>query len=108
MATVLHAIAIAGSLVTPAVPEWYSQPYIVALSVDQLDALYSAPEARSPMSKIWPELGRDSWMRAWPSGTRFETHCRIIPAVAPTCLGMFQSLDEAMKCALPLERGGMQ
>lgn len=74
-------------------------PYIVTLSVEELDQLYATPNT-SPMAKIWSSMGRDSWMRTWPAGTRFETRCRMVAHEA-TSLGLFPSLHEAIHCALP-------
>ena len=78
--------------------EWWNIPFIRTQTLEKLDALYATDteEAR----KLWEEGGRDGWLKAWPSGTRYETRCLDGGAWdRSTGWGMFGTLEEAVRCA---------
>lgn len=89
---------------------WWDRPYIQTTTVEELDAEYAnrtddyAEEAR----RAWVG-GRLTWMKAWPSGTRYAVRCLDGGAWdRPTCWGMFGTLEDALVCAKngPAWRGG--
>ena len=72
-------------------------------SVEQLDSFYAerSDEYADEGRLAWQAKGRASWMKAWPSGTRYATRCLDGGAWdRSTNWGMFASLEEALACAM--------
>ena len=81
----------------PSHMRWWEVPFIRTESVEALDAHYAAPETAR---EYWSTNGRQQWLQAWPSGTRYEVRCLDGGAWdRATSWGMFASLDEAVRCA---------
>lgn len=69
---------------------WWNRPFIQTYTTDDM---------------CRTDADRARWLKAWPSGTRYDVRCLDGGAWdRPTCWGMFNTLDEAMQCA----RGGVQ
>lgn len=82
--------------------KFWNVPFIVTSSVADLDKYYAErTDAYADAGrKEWETNGRAQWMRAWPSGTRYETRCLDGGAWdRSTSWGMFASLEEAIDCA---------
>jgi hypothetical protein len=82
--------------------KWWYLPYIVTETVEQLDKWYAnrKDEYAEGQRKMWAESGRQEWMKAWPSGSRYEVRCLDGGAWdRSTSWGMFGSVDEALQCA---------
>lgn len=76
--------------------KWWNQPFIVTETVEMLDQIYAESEA---VNKFWINDGRAGWMKAWPSGTRYEARCLDGGAWdRATSLGMFATVGEAIHC----------
>lgn len=66
----------------PSHMKWWGQPYI------------------QTQVHFMNEDGRAEWLKAWPSGTRYDVRCLDGGAWdRPTVWGMFPTLEEAQHCA---------
>ena len=64
--------------------EWWARPYV---------CIYPCPYEQGS-----EYLAR--WLKAWPSGNRYDTHCLDGGAWdRPTVWGKFGTLEEAIRCA---------
>lgn len=105
-----------GILVNPVLPElfsfsdgrkvpnplWWNQPYVVTETLEDMEALYAAASGAwgEIARNIWANEGRLSWLKVWPTGTRFETRCLDGGALdGATSWGMFQTFADALECA---------
>lgn len=82
--------------------KWWNLPYICTTSVDELDAFSAsrADEYAEAGRKKWIEEGRPGWMKAWPTGIRYDVRCLDGGAWdRPTGWGMFGDLASAIECA---------
>ena len=81
--------------------KWWDMPYIETLSVEEWDEQYAnrTDEYADKAREGWKE-GRVSWLRAWPSGIRYDVRCLDGGAWdRSTAWGMFATLEEALACA---------
>lgn len=79
---------------------WY-MPYIETFSTEDWEASHNSAtdEYAEARRARWAVEGRQNWLRAWPSGVRYEVHCLDGGAWdRPTQWGMFATLDEALNC----------
>ena len=82
--------------------KYWGLPFIVTEDITSLDACYlrRTDEYAAQALKYWQDEGRAAWMKAWPSGTRYETRCLDGGAWdRSTSWGMFPTLAEAIQCA---------
>lgn len=80
--------------------KWWFMPFIETDTVQELDAYYAGrtDEYAEKGREMWKE-GRNNWMKAWPTGTRYTARCLDGGAWdRSTNWGMFASLDEAIRC----------
>lgn len=81
--------------------KFWNVPFIVTETVENLDAFYAGrtDDYAEGGRRIWTE-GRETWLKAWPSGTRYEVRCLDGGAWdRATSWGMFPSLDAALDVA---------
>jgi len=82
--------------------KWWGFPYIVTESVESLDAYYAGctDEYAAKRLERWRNEGRDQWMQAFLTGTRYEVRCLDGGAWdRSTSWGMFPTLEAAVACA---------
>jgi hypothetical protein len=85
----------------PTHAKWWNFPFIETLTVEEVDAFYA--ETYEYMRKHWAE-GRQNWIAAWPTGTRYDTRCldgRL--SCCASTWGMFATLEEAVACKSPVQ-----
>lgn len=85
----------------PSHRKFWNVPFIVTETVEALDAYYAGrtDDYAEAGRKLWIG-GRETWMAAWPSGTRYEVRCLDGGAWdRATSWGMFSSLEAALDCA---------
>lgn len=85
----------------PSHQKWWGLPYIETMSVEDWDRYYAerTDEWAEKGREHWVE-GRQKWLDAWPSGTRYEVRCLDGGAWdRSTSWGMFQTLEDAVACA---------
>jgi hypothetical protein len=82
---------------------WWDRPFIRTMTLDDWRAHYAkydselAAKGQTPPER---ESFYAEWLKAWPTGTRYEVRCLDGGAWdRSTCWGMFATLDEAMQCA---------
>lgn len=81
--------------------KWWDVPFIRTTTVEELDAQYASrtDDYAEKARESWIE-GRESWMKAWPSGTRYDVRCLDGGAWdRSTGWGMFATLEDAVRCA---------
>ena len=81
--------------------KWWHVPYVVTETVETFDEFYGkrTDEHAEAGRKQW-EISRARWMKAYPTGTRFEVRCLDGGAWdRSTSWGMFATLEEAIDCA---------
>ena len=82
--------------------KFWGRPFIVTETVEALDTFYAertdlhADHEREE----WAACGRQQWMGAWPTGTRYEVR-RLDGRCwdRSTSWGMFPTLADALACA---------
>ncbi len=89
--------------------KFWNVPFIVTDDVAALDAFYAGrtdEHAAAGLAHWQSEGGRAAWLKAWPSGMRYETRCLDGGAWdRSTSWGMFPTLAQAIHCAKTGERG---
>lgn len=81
---------------------WWNMPFIRTFSVEEWERIYAErmDEYAEGQRAYWAEKGRNEWMKAYPSGVRFEVRCLDGGAWdRSTCWAMVASLDEALTVA---------
>ena len=79
-----------------------NRPFIVTETVEALDAFYAGRTDihADHEREEWAACGRQQWMGAWPTGTRYEVRCLDGRCCdRSTSWGMFSTLAEALACA---------
>lgn len=82
--------------------KWWNRPFIVTFSVEDWDAHHKNRTDKYAEESLleWAEKGRPSWMKAYPSGVRYEVRCLDGGAWdRATSWGMFPTLEEALSQA---------
>lgn len=78
--------------------KWWCFPFVRTENVADLDAWYAKRQGERALE--WLQEGRQKWLEAWPTGTRYETRCLDGGAWdRSTAWGMFATLAEAVACA---------
>ena len=82
--------------------KWWDCPYIETSSVEEEDAFQArrTDDYAEKSREAWATEGRESWMKAWPTGTRYIVRCLDGGAWdRPTLWGGFPTIEEAVECA---------
>lgn len=82
--------------------KYWFVPFVVTESIADLDAFYASrtDESAEAGRERWSNGGRDLWLQAWPTGTRYEVRCLDGGAWdRATSWGFFPTLQEAIHCA---------
>ena len=79
---------------------WHS-PYITTFSMADWEEFFrgATDEYANDRRAEWDREGRQNWLRAWPSGIRYEVRCLDGGAWdRSTSWGMFATIEEALEC----------
>jgi len=81
--------------------KWWYRPFIKTETVESHDAFYAGrTDAYAEAGREHWKEGRKQWMKAYPSGTRYDVRCLDGGAWdRSTGWGMYGTLDEALNCA---------
>jgi hypothetical protein len=94
------------------IKRWWGRPYIVTTTYEEIQADATYEDHVKRMAEIGCDSlskeefeereakGRENWLKAWPTGTRYEVNCLDGGAWdRSTSWGMFATLKEALDCA---------
>lgn len=86
---------------------WWHQPFIVVQTVEDWDKFYQERKGEYAAKGLesWQNEGRAMWMKAWPSGNRYDVRCLDGGAWdRSTNWGMYATLQEALETATQRNR----
>lgn len=88
--------------------KWWNQPYITSETVDEYELhvrknndrlLRENPDIASSNIDATVKERRESWLKNWPDGVRYDVYCLDGGAHdRPTSWGTFASLEKAIEC----------
>jgi|APLak6261669087_1056070.scaffolds.fasta_scaffold05995_3 hypothetical protein len=94
------------------IKRWWGRPYIVTTTYEEIQADATYEDHVKRMAEIGCDSlskeefeereakGRENWLKAWPTGTRYEVRCLDGGAWdRSTTWGMVATLEEALVCS---------
>ncbi len=83
--------------------KFWNMPYIETFTIEDWEAAHNSAtdEYAEARRERWAAKGRQEWLKAWPSGVRYDVRCLDGGAWdRSTNWGVFATLEEALNCII--------